>query len=115
MQQKIEWRYENNLPHVKEPRFASKLTSPTANPVEIRQLGDEISTLVFFGGGKDSLAMSELLSKANIPFSTLSYSHSLYGRSAVQHQLNDAVIDFIYCKACHHKLSILDDLLDSPV
>lgn len=111
-----QWRYENNLPHVKEPRFVSKPASPTANPVEIRQISDEseISTLVFFGGGKDSLAMSELLSKADIPFSTLSYSHSLYGRSAVQHQLNDAVIDFIFRKACHHKLSILDDLLDSP-
>ena len=68
---------------MKEPRFASKPASPTANLVEIGQISDEISTLVFFGGGKDSLAMSELLSKADIPFSTLSYSHSLYGRSAV--------------------------------
>lgn len=111
-----QWRYENNLPHVKEARFASKPTSAT-NPVEIQHSGKIPTTLVFFGGGKDSLTMMELLSRADIPFYSLSYSHTMYGCSTVQHQLNDVVLDSISPtrKARHHKLNVLDDLLDSPV
>ena len=112
-----QWRYENNLPHVKEPRFASKPTLATS-PVDVKHgKVDDPTTLAFFGGGKDSLVMLELLSKAGIPFSSLSYSHTIYGRSAVQHELNDAVLDLFSPtqKAHHHKLSILDDFLDSPV
>ena len=114
-----QWRYENNLPHVKEARFASKPT-PATSPVDIElQSGEVPTTLVFFGGGKDSLSMMELLSKADIPFSSMSYSHTMYGRSTVQHRLNDVVLDSFSRgathKARHHKLNILDDLIDSPV
>ena len=61
--------------------------------------------------------MMELLSRADIPFYSLSYSHTMYGCSTVQHQLNDVVLDSISPtrKARHHKLNVLDDLLDSPV
>ena len=120
-----QWRYENMLPFAKEPRFASEAVKeaplPASNVIQDKsqaKIGGTDSppkTLLFFGGGKDSLAMTELFSKAGIPFSTLSYSHTMYGRSAVQHGLNDAVLELIRDKERHHKLNILDTVLDSPV
>ena len=61
--------------------------------------------------------MYELLSRATIPFSCVSYSHTVYGRSAVQHELCKKVLKSLNSKSCkhHHKLWIMDDLLDSPV
>ena len=122
-----QWRYENMLPFAKEPRFASEAVkeaaTPASNVIQDQDTAESASggtdsspkTLLFFGGGKDSLAMTELFSNAGIPFSTLSYSHTIYGRSVVQHELNDAVLELIRNKECNHRLSILDTLMDSPV
>jgi hypothetical protein len=61
--------------------------------------------------------MYELLSRTGIPFSCLSYSHTVYGRSALQRQLCDKVPKSLNSESCkhHHKLCIMEDLLDSPV
>ena len=111
-----QWRYENNLPHMKEPRFISKAT-PASSPVVIQHSSEIPSMLVFFGGGKDSLVMFELLHKAGLPFSSLSYSHTIYGRSAVQHGMNITLLDMLSPahNTSHHKLSIFEDFLDTPV
>ena len=122
-----QWRYENMLPFAKEPRFTSEAVKeaafPASNVIQDQDTAESASgatdiapkALLFFGGGKDSLAMTELFSKAGIPFSTLSYSHTIYGRSAVQHGLNDAVLELVREKKRNHRLSILDTLMDSPV
>ena len=39
----------------------------------------------------------------------------MYGRSVVQHGLNDAVLELVRDKERNHRLSILDTLMDSPV
>lgn len=111
-----QWRYENNLPHMKEPQFVSKPTL-ASSPVVIRHSNEIPSMLIFFGGGKDSLVMFELLRRAGLPFSSLSYSHTLYGRSAVQHQMNITLLDKLSLadNANHHKVSIFEDVLDTPV
>ena len=113
-----QWRFQNDLPHAKPPRFASEPSPPTA-PVSVeRQSSDNPPTLAFFGGGKDSVVSCELLSRAGIPFSTMMYSHTLYGTSAFQHRLTDKVLESLRpaCKgyASHHMCWMLEDFCDSP-
>ena len=110
-----QWRYENDLPSVKPPVFLSKPSPPT-HPTAIKPLTPPI-TLAFFGGGKDSLVMYELLSRAGVPFSCMSYSHTIYGRSAVQQELSEKVLNLLHSDSFkrHHKQYILGDLVDSPV
>ena len=110
-----QWRYENDLPNTNAPGFVSK-PSPCTTAIEIEQSNPSI-TLAFFGGGKDSLVMCELLSRADLPFSTLTFSHTVYGRSTVQQELCDKVLNALHSESSkhHHKLYILGDFLDSPV
>ena len=110
-----QWRYENGLSYTKPPAFASKPSSP-AKPIAIEPLS-ALTTLAFFGGGKDSLAVYELLSRAGVPFSCVSYSHTVYGRSAIQQDLSEKVLKLLHSEFFkhHHKQYILDDFLDSPV
>ncbi len=112
-----QWRYENDLAHYQGPAFASEPALAKSNPVDIHCTGEGSTTLAFFGGGKDSLVMLELLSKMGIPFSSLTYSHSIYGRADIQHRINDSVLSVLSpnCKAIHHQLCIIEDFLDSPV
>ena len=110
-----EWRYENDLQQINAPIFASKPSPPT-DPVGIEPLTPP-ATLAFFGGGKDSLVVHDLLSKAGIPFSTVTFSHTLFGRSAIQHDMCEKVLKVLHSETYqqHHKLSMLGDFLDSPV
>ena len=110
-----EWRYKNHLQQINAPMFASKPSPPT-DPVAIDPLTPP-ATLAFFGGGKDSLVIHDLFSKASIPFSTVTFSHTLFGRSAIQHDMCEKVLKVLHSESYqrHHKLSILEDFLDSPV
>ena len=108
-----QWRFQNELPHAKPPFFASEASPPTS-PVSVEP-NDHSTTLAFFGGGKDSLVMYELLSRAGIPFSTVLYSHTIYGRHALQQQLGDKVLELLKPPHISHKLCMLDDFLESPV
>ena len=110
-----QWRYENDLRNTNAPVFNSK-PSPATEPTAIEPRSPP-TTLAFFGGGKDSLVMYELLSRAGVPFSCVTYSHTLYGRSAVQQELSHRVLDLLHSESYkgHHKLCVLGDLLDSPV
>ena len=113
-----QWRFQNDLPHAKPPRSASEPSPPTA-PVSVQQNSDSPTTLAFFGGGKDSVVMCELLSRAGIPFSTMMYSHTSCGTSSFQHNLTDKILESLRpaCKGYvrHHKLWTLQDFCDSPV
>lgn len=66
------------------------------------------------GGGKDSVLAIKLLEAAEIPFATLQYSHSIYGKADTQHQL---VADVLTCthSVRSHRISIYDDFLDDPL
>ena len=101
-----QWRYENDLPNTNAPGFVSK-PSPCTTAIEIEQ-SNPSTTLAFFGGGKDSLVMCELLSRADLPFSTLTFSHTVYGRSTVQQELCDKVLNALHSESSkhHHKLYI---------
>ena len=110
-----QWRYENDIPHTTAPGFVSKPSPSAINSIAIEPL-TTTTTLAFFGGGKDSLVMCELLSRAGIPFSSLSFSHTVFGRTAVQHELCEKVLNVLQSEyhKHHHKLCVLDDLLESP-
>ena len=110
-----QWRYQNDLPRADPPVFLSK-PSPATKPTEIEPLKPP-TTLAFFGGGKDSLVVYELLARAGVPFSCVTYSHTIYGRSAVQQELSDKVLKMLHSDSFkrHHKQYILGDVLDSPV
>lgn len=113
-----QWRYENNLPHYQVPCFVSETaTAPTSPPVMI-DVNKACSMLAFYGGGKDSLVMLQLLSKANISFSTLTYSHSVYGRAAKQHESSKKTLSLLSpnsSNTLNHRLCMMSDFLDSPV
>ncbi len=66
------------------------------------------------GGGKDSVLAMKLLEAANIPFATMQYSHSVYGKADAQHQL---IEDVLTCTnpVRSHRISIYDDFLDDPL
>ena len=114
-----QWRYEHSLTQWKPPRFASRPSaSSKTNPITIRPDKDAPNVLAFFGGGKDSTIVLEFLRKAGISFSSLTYSHNLYGRSSLQHDTNGKLLEFLPSSPIlgqHHKLCIFDDFLDSPV
>ena len=112
-----QWRFENDLPQAKPPVFASEPSPPTA-PATLQSSKRNPTTLVFFGGGKDSLVMYDLFSKAGIPFSTLTCSHTIFGRSTIQQQLSDKVLEKLQPHSkghVNHKVCMLEDFLDSPV
>ena len=108
----VQWRYENNLPHYKEPEFIS-------NPVESQLKSIEnqlelIKVLSFCGGGKDSLVAMKLLERARIPYSLFAYSSSVYGTQQHQHDLIKRLLKHgTQCN--HHALWVFDSFIDSPV
>ncbi|MGB0385661.1 MAG: hypothetical protein ACPGWR_12640 [Ardenticatenaceae bacterium] len=107
-----EWRYDEKLPHYKGPVFTSEPVATTGDPVELKTEGVEV--LSFCGGGKDSLVSMKLLERAEVPYSSLVYSHSIYGTAQYQHDLIDGLLD--HC-ATHkrHQISVYDSFVDSPV
>ena len=56
-----------------------------------RRPAGPVELLAFCGGGKDSLVALKLLERAELPFATLGYAHSIYGAAAPQHALLDRV------------------------
>lgn len=105
-----QWRWEHQRPdYVPDFLDANGMSGApvhvTPGPVEL---------LAFCGGGKDSLVALRLLERAGLPFSTLGYSHSIYGAAAPQHALLDRVADRT-ARVRAERQWIYDDFLDSPV
>uniref|UniRef100_A0A1X7UAP5 7-cyano-7-deazaguanine synthase n=1 Tax=Amphimedon queenslandica TaxID=400682 RepID=A0A1X7UAP5_AMPQE len=71
-------------------------------------------SLAFCGGGKDSLVSMKLLEEIEESYSSLGYSHSLYGQASHQHQLIDDLVKHCSTKS-HHHLTVLDEFLSSPI
>lgn len=110
-----QWRYENDLPDYAVPtmvRPARCAEGTSAGPVDLSVGG--VPNLVFCGGGKDSLLAMKVMELAGHPFDTLGYSHSIYGRARTQHALIEKLTTFA-ASGRHHRLSMYDDLMDSPV
>lgn len=110
-----QWRYENNLAQYQGPKFASEATATVgSSPAAID--ASDINALAFFGGGKDSLVMLQLLLEANISFSTLAYSHSVYSQAGIQHEMSENVLERLSTsRKRNHRLTMICDFLDSPV
>ncbi|XP_065827289.1 UDP-N-acetyl-alpha-D-muramoyl-L-alanyl-L-glutamate epimerase-like [Oscarella lobularis] len=109
-----EWRYKHAMPDWKCPSFRAQpidaIKSPSPKEIEGES---EAKCLAFCGGGKDSLVALKLLESIDEPYSSLSYSHSIYGRAARQHELIDRLLDRC-APTLRHSLWIYDDFLDSP-
>ena len=71
------------------PPFADAPTADAGARVSCPTATAEL--LAFCGGGKDSLVALKLLERAELPFATLGYAHSIYGSAAPQHALLDRV------------------------
>jgi UDP-N-acetyl-alpha-D-muramoyl-L-alanyl-L-glutamate epimerase len=107
-----QWRYENNLPNYRGPVFPNTAVDRPQTPLTIT--AGDVDLLTFCGGGKDSLVCLRLLEQAGIPYATLQYASSVYGKLDQQHYLISELLD--HCRpAVRHKLWLFDDFLDSPV
>ncbi|MEC4806878.1 MAG: hypothetical protein SAJ12_02770 [Jaaginema sp. PMC 1079.18] len=103
--------YENNVTDYQQPEIVSSQPFNKFSPAAI--VGDNPAILTGCGGGKDSIVAIKLLEEANLPYSTMQYSHSVYGKAETQHDLiSEVVAETKPVKA--HKISIFDDFLDFP-
>ena len=109
-----QWRYENNVPVLKQPQF-STTSADYLDPVEIKAEEGSCSTLAFSGGGKDSLVVQELLSKADMPFSTCTCSSSMYGEAAIQFERDRKLLQLLGPDSHHHRVCIIDEFPSSPI
>lgn len=106
-----QWRWEHDARDYPGPRFVDPVASPTS-PVSTPAGSPEL--LAFCGGGKDSLVALKLLERAELPFATLGYAHSIYGPAEPQHALLEQVAR-VSARVRAERQWIVDDFLDSPV
>ena len=106
-----QWRWEHDARDYLGPVFGEPPASP-AQPARLPP-GD-VELLAFCGGGKDSLVALKLLERANLPFATLGYAHSIYGPAAPQHALLERVAAASARKRGEQQW-IVDDFLDAPI
>jgi len=108
-----QWRYENDLPSYAGPTPVS-MASHKIKPVPFDFGPTGARSLVFFGGGKDSLLAMRLLDVVDEPVSTLVYSHSVYGNHAKQHRIIEALLARCRTQG-RHRIWVNDDFLATPV
>ncbi|MDJ0616671.1 MAG: hypothetical protein QNJ63_07975 [Calothrix sp. MO_192.B10] len=75
--------------------------------------GDNSTILAGCGGGKDSIVALKILQEADIPFASMQYSHTVYGKADIQHNLISGVLEYVN-PINKHKISIYDDFMDYP-
>ncbi len=107
-----QWRFENDLADYEGPVLSSRPVASQLGPLEVKP--GPVDALAFCGGGKDSLVMMKLLEATGIAYSSLAYSHTMYGQAWLQHKLIDGLVE--HCSPLQaHQQWIFDDFLDSPV
>lgn len=106
-----EWRYRHAAPELKPPRM--RRLSPARPQPACAPAGD-VRSLLFCGGGKDSLVMARLLEAAGEPCASLGYAHSVYGDLEHQHGLLGGMLAHTTV-ARRHRMWVLDDVSASPV
>lgn len=103
--------YENNIVDYAGPEIICPNASFTSsNPT---QIPDSSTVLAGCGGGKDSIVAMKMLQEAEIPFASMQYSHSVYGKADLQHNLIAGVLEHV-TPIKKHKISIYDDFIDYP-
>lgn len=103
--------YENNVTDYQQPEIIYAQDLGKSHPVPI--LGDNRTILTGCGGGKDSIVAMKILAEANIPFASMQYSHSIYGKADLQHNLIAGVMAEVN-PVKSHKISIFDEFVDFP-
>ncbi|AFZ24700.1 hypothetical protein Cylst_2487 [Cylindrospermum stagnale PCC 7417] len=104
--------YENNVSDYQQPEIIySQVSLEKSNPFPI--LGDNSTILAGCGGGKDSILAMKMLQEVDIPFASMQYSHSVYGKADIQHNLISGVLEHVK-PVKNHKISIYDDFIDFP-
>ncbi len=107
-----QWRYEHDLPHWRGPRVVQEATGksvPAALPAQ-----REGESLLFFGGGKDSLVAASLLDGAGVPWASHSYAHSAYGPPEPQLRYAGALLDTLGPRRRHAQW-IADSAFAAPL
>jgi hypothetical protein len=106
-----QWRYEHDIAGWDGPVIAgdpAPSTGPAAEASTVRR------TLLFCGGGKDSLVAARVLEEAGHPYASYAYAHSIYGPARPQHTLIDGLLDHLRpTRRLRHWAT--DDLLDLPI
>jgi hypothetical protein len=104
--------YENQVtdyvgPEIIYPGTALGESEPRAIALDNR------TVLAGCGGGKDSIVALKMLQEAEIPFASMQYSHSVYGKADFQHELISGVLESVN-PVCRHQISVYDDFLEYP-
>lgn len=104
--------YENNVTNYSGP----EIIYPGVNlgygePTVLS--GDNHTILAGCGGGKDSIVAMKIMQEADIPFASMQYSHSVYGKADLQHNLISGVLAHT-TPIKSHLISIYDDFTDDP-
>ncbi len=112
-----QWRYENDRPDYGAPKILGETPSPALAPtlrLAPSAADSPARTLVYCGGGKDSLLAAKLFEEIGEPFDSFVYSHSIYGSADPQHDLIDQLLD--HCAPVRrHRLRIDDDFLGGDI
>lgn len=80
-------------------------------PIKIQ--GNNPTILAGCGGGKDSFLAMKLLEESHLPFASMQYSHSVYGKADLQHQLIQNVLKHVQ-PIQTHQISIYENFIDYP-
>ncbi|NER34912.1 MAG: hypothetical protein F6J93_12975 [Oscillatoria sp. SIO1A7] len=103
--------YENNVIDYAGPEIIYSGSLGESEPAAIE--GDGRTVLAGCGGGKDSAVAMKILQEAELPFASMQYSHTVYGKADLQHNLISGVIEHVNPVRAH-KISIYDDFIDYP-
>lgn len=104
--------YENQITDYAGPEII--FPGQTLGQGETAQVaGDTFIVLTGCGGGKDSILAMKMLQEAAIPFASMQYAHSVYGKAETQHSLISEVLDCV-TPVRKHQISIYDDFLKHP-
>lgn len=109
-----QWRYEHDRPDYIGPTLPVPPTS-AGREVEVPlTLGaGEVRTLVFCGGGKDSLLAAHLLDVIGEPYDAFAYAHSVYGEPEPQLALISGLLD-VTAAVDRRRLRTVDTALEFP-
>ena len=107
-------RFENSNPDYSGPlfRYATDVLKENISSVSLSQTNNE--ALVSCGGGKDSLLCMELLNSIDIPFSTIQYSHTIYGEANFQNEMISKLSKSCNCNRIH-VLNNIETFMDGKI
>ncbi|MEZ4885074.1 MAG: hypothetical protein R3E32_10145 [Chitinophagales bacterium] len=109
-----QWRYENNIPHYKEPTLAHDYAKSEDVPAKVSNDIGTTEVLVFCGGGKDSLVSARIFETLDIPYASFVYSSSIYGTAQKQHRIIDGLLNGLK-PAKIHRQYVYDSFVDCPI